>query len=325
MSDIQESSVHRPRRRPHSLFWPIVLIGAGIALLLSNLGYLPWSSWNILWRLWPLLLVALGIDLLIGRRSIVGAIVSGVLILALVGGAIALVFFAESIPQLAELAKPVEWQTAHVEHSLDDVGRASVLIDWTSLPGTLSALSDSSNLIEGDIVYRGELVFDVNVHGDKADVKLDTFFSSPWWGWPPDFGNDPNAAWDVKLSPKVPLDLNLDAGSGHCDFDLSTLQLGGLVIDAGSGAIKLSLPADSSFDGRIDGGSGRIDVVLPAGVGARVVLDSGSGAFRPDGRFEMVSGDLSGDGVWETENFDTAEHTIKLEIDQGSGAIVIEK
>jgi hypothetical protein len=324
MSDIQESRVHRPRRRP-SLFWPILIIGAGVALLLSNLGYLPWASWNILWRLWPLLLVALGIDLLIGRRSVVGAIVSGVLILALIGGAIALVFFAESIPQLAELAEPVEWQTAHVEHPLDGVGRASVLIDWTSLPGALGALSDSSNLIEGDITYRGELIFDVNERGDGADVKLDTFFSGPWWGWSPDFSSGPDATWDVKLSAKVPFDLTLDAGSGRCDFDLSGLQISGLVIDAGSGAIDLNLPADSSFEARIDGGSGRINIVLPAGVGARVEIDSGSGGFRPDGRFELVSGERGDDGVWETENFDTAEYMIELKIDQGSGAIVIEK
>ncbi len=323
MSDVQESRVHKPRRP--SLFWPIVIIGAGVALLLSNLGYLPWASWNVLWRLWPLLLVALGIDLLIGRRSVVGAIVSGVLILALVGGALALAFFAESIPQLAELAEPVEWQTAHVEHPLDDVERASVVIDWTSLPGTLGALSDSPNLIEGDIVYRGELIFDVNKRGDGVDVKLDTFFSGPWWDWPPDFGDGSDAVWNVELSPKVPLDLNLDAGSGRCDFDLSDLQISGLVIDAGSGSIELNLPSDGSFEARIDGGSGRLDIVLPKGVGARVVLDSGSGAFRPDERFELVSGERGDDGVWETENFGTADHTIEMKIDQGSGAIVIEK
>jgi len=42
-----------PQGRPPSLFWPLVLIGAGVALLLSNLGYLPWQWWNVLWRLWP--------------------------------------------------------------------------------------------------------------------------------------------------------------------------------------------------------------------------------------------------------------------------------
>ncbi|MCK4451587.1 MAG: hypothetical protein KAX26_13460, partial [Anaerolineae bacterium] len=43
----------RPRRRrPPSVFWPVVFIGAGVMLLLSNLGHLPWQSWGVLWRLW---------------------------------------------------------------------------------------------------------------------------------------------------------------------------------------------------------------------------------------------------------------------------------
>jgi hypothetical protein len=328
MTDVQEKKVHKPWRHPASLFWPIVIIGVGVALLLSNLGYLPWASWNILWRLWPLLLIALGIDLLIGHRSILGAIVSAVLILALVGGAIALAFYAPSIPQLTELAQSPgwpEWRTAHVEQSLEGVERASVTIDTGSVPCVLSELSDSPNLIEGDITYRGTLIFDAPVRGGKADVKLDTYFTGPWWGWSPDFGAAPDAAWDVKLSPKVPLDLNLDTGSGHCDLDLSGLQVDSLVVDSGSGAVDLTLPADSSFDCTIDAGSGRLAITLPAGVGARVVLDSGSGAFRHDERFKMVSGKRGDDSVWETNNFSTAETTIELEIDQGSGALVIEK
>ena len=101
MSDYQgfpeEGQRTRPGRSHHrspSFFWPLVLIGAGVLLLLSNLGFVSWESWNLVWRLWPLLLIGLGIELLVGRRSTLGAIVSGALILCLIGGAIALIFFA---------------------------------------------------------------------------------------------------------------------------------------------------------------------------------------------------------------------------------------
>ena len=76
---------------------------------------------------------------------------------------------------------------------------------------------------------------------------------------------------------------------------------------------------------RIDSGSGRVAIVIPDGVGVRVVLDSGSGAFRPDARFQMVSGERDDDSVWETENYDTAANTIELHVDQGSGDVRIEK
>jgi len=331
MSDVQEpfeeqpeAVVPRPRRHPPSLFWPLMLIGAGVLLLLSNLGYLPWQSWAVLWRLWPLLLIALGIDVLIGRRSTVGAIISGLLILLLIGGAVGVVLFAKNIPALDNLTQPVEWHSEHIEYPLADVERASVTIDWTSVPGYLSALRDSPNLIEGDVTYRGELIFDANVHGDQAYVELDSRFSSSglWFG-PSDFGSREEKDWEVRLSPQVVLDLNLDAGSGSCDFDLTGLQVSDLFLDVGSGSIDLALPPGHTFETRIDGGSGSLTIVLPESVGARVVLDSGSGSFRPDERFRLVEGERDDDGTWETGNFHTAEHTIVLSIDQGSGSISI--
>lgn len=313
----------RPRRRrPPSLFWPIVLIGAGVVLLLANLGYLPRLSWGVIWRLWPLLIIAVGIDLLIGRRSVAGAIVSAVLILALIGVIVMIALFAQNIPGVSDWIQQPEFHTRHVEYSLTGVERATVYIDWTSVPGYLSVLEDSPNLIEGDVDYFGDLTFSVDVYKSQANVKLDSRFTGIWF-WPFDLGDQRDKRWDVRLSPDVPLDLTLDAGSGPCDFDLTGLQVSGLVLDAGSGPIDLALPSGSTFEAEIDGGSGPLTIVLPESVGARVVLDSGSGPFSPDARFQLVEGKRNDDGTWETDNYRTAEHTISLEIDQGSGPITI--
>jgi hypothetical protein len=275
-----------------------------------------------MWRLWPLLLVALGIDVLIGRRSMGGAIVSGFLLLLLIGGAVALVFFAQNIPMLTEWAEAGEWRIRHVAHPVGTIERANVTIDWDSPPGTLRALEDSNSLIEGDVAYNGDLRFEVQQRGQEATVTLDQEFSGVWLGpLEPRPVVDPR--WDVGLSPDVLLDLTLDSGSGRCTFDLSGLQVTDLFLDTGSGAVDVELPAGRSFDAQIDSGSGAVMLVLPRDVGARIELDSGSGAFRPDARFFLVSGEENGDGVWETENWDTAEHRISFEIDQGSGRIAI--
>jgi hypothetical protein len=301
----------------------LVLIGVGALLLLSNLGYLPWESWNMLWRLWPLLLIALGIDVLIARRSLVGAIISGILILMLIGGAILIVLFARNIPGMSQLAQSSEWHFEHVEYPLEGVESASVTIDWPSLPGNLGALADSPNLIEGDVAYRGKLIFDVAPRGDHVAVQLDTAQGGlvVWPSFPGGLGDRSERHWEVELSPDAPLDLSLDVGSGSCTFDLTDLRISDLFIDGGSGSVDLSLPANRSFEVEISGGSGSMDIVLPPSVGARVNLDSGSGSFNPDGRFRLVAGERGGDGVWETENFDTAEQTIQFEIDQGSGSL----
>ncbi len=321
----------QPRRRPPSLFWPIIFIGAGVVLILVNLGYAPDLSWDVIWRLWPLLIIALGVDLLIGRRSVVGAIASGVLLLVVICGIVLVAIFAQNIPVVSDWIQPLdlpewiqqpEFQFKHIESSLAGVEEATVYIDWTSVPGYLSVLEDSPNLIEGDIDYLGELIFDVNMRGDQANVKLDSR-STGIRIWAPNLGDRTDKRWDVELSPDVPLDLTLDAGSGPCDFDLAGLQVNVLVLDAGSGPVDLVLPSDSSFDAEIDGSSGPLTIILPRNVGMRVELDSGSGPFSPDSRFELVRGKRSGDGTWETDNYDTAKHTVTLELDQGSGLVSI--
>jgi len=72
---------------------------------------------------------------------------------------------------------------------------------------------------------------------------------------------------------------------------------------------------------KIDSGSGSLRITIPEDTGIRVKIDSGSGSFNPGGRFELVSGDRNGDGIWETKNYSSAAYTIEMEIDQGSGSI----
>jgi len=311
-----------PRYHRRSLFWPVILIGIGVLLLLSNLGYFPASGWAILWRFWPLALIALGLDVLIGRRSTGGAIAGGVLIFLLLGMAIGVAFFAEQIPFLVELAKPTTLHFEHVEHPAAGLESAKVAISWTSAPGYLRALNDSANLIEADVAYRGELAFKVDQDGDHADIVLDSYLQGVSYTVF-DF-DDRQAEWDVRLSPDVALDLWLDSGSGSCNFDLTGLDITNLDVDSGSGGIKLTLPDASNFEGKLNSGSGSVTIMLPENVGLRVDLDDGSGSFRYDDRFELVSGDYDGDGVWETENYDGADYKIDLEIDQGSGSIRIQ-
>jgi len=313
---------HRPKRRPPSFFWPLIFIGAGVILLLSNLGYLPWQSWNMLWRLWPLLLVALGIDLLIGRRSMPGAILSALLILLLIAGVAVVVLFAQNIPPMVETTGSAELRTEHVQYPLGGVERASVTIDWASGANTLGALSDSDNLIEGDITHRGRLIFDTATRGTQADVRLSSQFAGFWFG-PFGFERGVSERWSVRLSPKVPLDLRLDSGSGRCDFDLTGLRLDALNLDSGSGAITLSLPSGHSFEANINSGSGSVAIALPRDAGVQVELNSGSGSFRPDERFRRVGGSRGRDGTWQTDNYGKADYNITLRIDQGSGSLTL--
>lgn len=313
-----EAAPSPPRKpRSRSFFWPILLIGIGTLLLLNNLGIVAWNTWNLIWRFWPLVLVAVGIDVLFGQRSTLGAILSAFLVLALMGVIAVAVFFADQLPMISRYVEDAPWETAHVEHALGDFESAEIFIDYTSLPGSLYALDDSDYLIDGDLAYQGELIFEVTQRGSRADVTLDSRFTGTWSG----FQTSPHAEWEIGLSPEIPLDLSLDSGSGSCLFDLSNLIVEDFFLDSGSGSIQLILPENQSFDFRLDSGSGSLRIDIPADTGVRVVLESGSGSFNPGSDFDLISGERRDDGVWESENYDDAEYIIEMTIDQGSGSI----
>jgi hypothetical protein len=76
---------------PHervNLFFPIVLVGAGVILLMANLGMLTRDPFFFALQFWPVFLIAGGIQLLFGRTRTLGTVVSVLLGLAVVGSAI---------------------------------------------------------------------------------------------------------------------------------------------------------------------------------------------------------------------------------------------
>ena len=311
------------RPRP-SLFWPILLIGIGVILLLSNLGILPAHSFSTLWRFWPVVLVIIGLDILLGRRSAIGSIISSLLALVLLGGAVALVVFARDLPGFGGAFSASELKREFISAPLEDFESATVKIDWTSAPAKLYALSDSNNLLEGEINYYGNLHFDVDPAGSHVDLDLDTRIEG--FFFPPSDDEDHDQNWEIGLHPGIRLELIMDAGAGPGDYDLSRLNIENLNVDAGSGPLTITLPQSGQIKGVIDGGAGPLTLILPKTLAARVALDEGSGPFIPSERFSQSRANRSDEDltVWVTADFRGADNYIELEIDQGSGPVRIE-
>jgi hypothetical protein len=310
------------RQRP-ALFWPFLLIGVGVILLLSNLNILPGNAFAIIWRFWPLLLVVIGLDLLLGRRSALGSIISSLVALIMFGGVLALVVFADQVPFLQDLEIGQLKQEA-LDVPLGEFDSATINIDWPSGPAFLYPLSDSSNLLEGQINYHGDLIFEQNADGRHLEVELDS--RTPGFYVPASDSSEQDRSWRIGLHPAVELDLILDAGSGSSEYDLRELNIESFEVDAGSGSMIITLPARGQPTGQIDGGSGNIVLILPEQMAAQIQLDGGSGAFRASSRFSRSdAGDEDDDEtVWQTADFSRADHQLMLTIDQGSGSISIE-
>ena len=61
----QETAPARVRARRPSLFWPLLLIGAGVVLLLYQLGWFGWLGSLF----WPILIIGVGFYLLSRRNT----------------------------------------------------------------------------------------------------------------------------------------------------------------------------------------------------------------------------------------------------------------
>lgn len=325
----------KPRDR--SLFGPIVLIGAGVIWLLVNYNVIQGFEWWQLLRLWPLFLIAAGLELLLGRnRPVVSALVG----LLTVGAAVALLYFA---PQLG-LGQSDEIKNERFTAPLDGAQSAVINLDLSSFATEVQALSASANLLDAELAFTGEIVFEAT-GADRRTVTLRHAgsFSGPW-----DWFTGFDARWQIGLSPDVPLDLNVNMGSGSANLNLVGLHLNVLEIDGGSGALQLALPAAGDAAYRVDlnggsgasvitltgqahgtleydGGSGSLTVNVPDGLAVRVeVLDSGSGAVRMPGGWETVREGDDDEGVWQTSGYEAASRQFVLLLnDVGSGSITV--
>jgi hypothetical protein len=240
----------------HSLFWPFLLIGIGILWLLSNLGILSLSRLWGLARFWPVLLIAIGVDLLLGRRHPwIGALI-GILTMGLVAWLL-FVVPASDVPASAGL----ELKSSHLSEPIGAATSAKIRLDLANMPTTVKALSDSTDLIDATLMHRGEIAFRVTGDREKI-VTLGQARTSglPFFG----FSLGEEGSWDIGLSPNLPLDMEIDGGSGRAQLDLGELRISELRLDVTSGSVRATLPAmEQRYRVQVEGGSGSLGLVLP--------------------------------------------------------------
>lgn len=296
------------RRGRGSIVGPVILIGLGVVFLLNNLGILDWSVWDVIIRLWPVLLVAAGLDILIGRRSVLGALLSLILTVALIAGALWL--YATGI------AFGPTGPGEEITYGLDGADRAQVLLAPAVGSLHVEALRESNRLVAGMIhPVRGERVTrDFALEGETAILTLrsEGNFVGPFFG-----AHAGKWGWDLALAPDVPLDLEISLGVGQSDIDLTALTLSDLEVSAGIGQITVVLPDEGRFEAKIDGAIGHTLVVIPPGLEARIQLDTGLAASQ------VPAGYQQREDTYTSPGYAGAEKRVDLEISQAIGNVTI--
>ena len=296
--------------RRGSLVGPIILIGLGLVFLLNNMGLVTWDVWDIIVRFWPILLIAIGLDILIGRRSLLGSLLTLLVVLVIVGAGLWL-FTSQVGPGPALTYE-------QIAQSPEGATLADVTIGFGAGTLRVGVAPEGSSLISGSVALgRGEhLVRDFHKSGDTAEFTLRsegvTLF--PFAG-----RGDTAKLWDLRLSPELPLRLSINTGIGESTLDMQRLKLTDLDVHAGIGKVTLTLPSRGRMQASINGGIGEVLVRIPEGVAARVHATAGLGDSQVLGNYQRQGGEFVSPG------YDTAENRVDLEVKGGIGKIVVQQ
>lgn len=329
------------RRRYHSLFWPVVMIGVGAIWLLANLEIIPVQNLWLLVQLWPVLIILAGLDVLFARRlAVIGALL-GLLVIA------GVVYILWRGDELGVQPEP-QVKTETVSVGLGEISAAEFNLDLSVQEALIHSLSDSDMLIWGEIGHFGEL--DFNVSGvENAIIHLRQTGPLTWYNWFLPEVQSSDLIWDIGLSTEVPFDLDVDASTGKAELDLSGVQLDDFEFDASTGASTIILPASAEgYETRLEASTGSMHVVLPAESNLTVILDGSTGRVTfdvPEGaalQIEVRSGGTGNlqlpswiekiegladrdEGLYQTEGFDGAVFQLVVVIDSISTGNIVFK
>jgi len=131
------------------------------------------------------------------------------------------------------------------------------------------------------------------------------------------FGNT-RYNWELQLSNKIPIDLEIHFGAGKARLDIGSLDLRGVDIDMGVGEVELDLRGrlKHSYNVKIKGGVGQATVRVPADAGIYAEAHGGIGSIDIKGLHK------NGDH-WESESYAKAENKLRIEAHGGIGEIKI--
>jgi hypothetical protein len=285
--------------------FPVILIIIGVLFLLDNLNIMS-IDWGSIWKLWPIIIIALGLEILLGRRVSFGSVLLVVIVLVIAGAAV----------WWSVVIGTGDRTTEHFTWPLNGAERAELEVDMGVGELQMGGYSDMADLLVADL----ELAPGAKV---GQDVKLDEDVARGWIVSERDFFSLPNffgsrgSKWDLLLNSRMRWKMDINAGVGDVQVDLSDLRVSDLTLDSGVGSINLTLPRRGTVNARVDGGIGDVRVTIPEGVQARIQVDRGIGDVNVDDRF-IRRGD-----VYESEELSGAESFIDLQVDLGIGSVTI--
>jgi hypothetical protein len=159
---------------------------------------------------------------------------------------------------------------------------------------------------------------DVNVQksGPSTRVDVKSRAGEMWW---PNVSGPYGYAWDLMVTPQIPLRLTLETGASETNLDLRDLKVTELQIKTGASSSVVTLPAQAGMTRvKISSGAASVKLYVPDGVAAHISIQSGLAGIHVDqNRFPAAA---SG---YETSGYDSAANRADIFVETGVGSVDI--
>jgi len=192
----------------------------------------------------------------------------------------------------------------------------SVRVEIKMGAGELKIGGGATNLMDGQFTY--------NVPAWKPEVDYRTIGTEGSLSIrQPDTrggaGGNVRYDWDLHLSDKVPLSIDVQMGAGRADLTLGRLSLTNLDLKMGAGETIVDLTGDwkNDLSAHIRGGVGKATVRLPRDVGVYATAAGGIGAINAH--------DLKKEhGAYVNDAYGKSPITLRVAVEGGVGEINLE-
>ncbi len=351
----EENNRHERKRR--GLFFPLLLLGAGVLLLLSNFGYIQGGFWGFVETYWPALLILAGLDGLIKGEGITASLfiagVGGLLLAGNLGFATisAWDMLTKGWPLiLVGIGIDIILGRHTIARAVVGIFMALLLIGgmfWLadlSFPGVVRSMdftqpyqNESSLKLTVERIA-GRVVVDAVKPGDdllldgefnllknekmEPSVEQDAdsaeiSFDTGKNAFPGAVWPSQNSSWKIKVHPEPELTLDTEVAMGETRLDLRGLTVKEVDCEHAMGRSEVYTSSTKDATYHVSGAMGEIVIRVPKGAAVTVSVNNAIGAVSFPDDFSRENGDYTSPGYSEKES------AIKITVDLPIGAVRI--
>jgi hypothetical protein len=351
--NLPEETRHERKRR--GLFFPLLLLGAGVLLLMSNFGYLPGGFWGFVQTYWPALLILAGLDGLIKGEGITASVlIAGVGALLMAGN---LGYASVSAWDMLSKGWPLILVGIGVDIILGrhTVARAIIGIFMALvLIGGMFWLADLSfpgsvHSMDFNQTYKNETSLQLNIERIAGRVELSA--GKPSSGalldgefnllknenlepsveqkangvvvnldtnsntFPGAIRPSQSAYWKIKVNPEPELTLNSKVTVGESRLDLRGLAVKDVRSETTMGRTDIYTANTKDATYHISGSMGEIVIRVPKGAAVTVSVNKTIGTVSFPDGYDREN------GTYNSPAFSDNESAIRISVDLPIGAL----